>query len=217
MNVPAGAPPYGLAIFDFDGTLADSMSRFGEHVNRAADRFRFGRIDDERLERFRDLEARAIVSELGVPLWKLPMIATFMRSLSASEPSPLFAGVPELLRHLRARSVVVAIVSSNSEQNVRRALGPPLTDAIACFECGVSIFGKASRLRRVVRRIAIPPERAIYVGDELRDADAARAARIAFGAVTWGYNREEALRARSPSHVFSSFDEIARRVAGAEA
>ena len=48
------------------------------------------------------------------------------------------------------------------------------------------MFGKAAKLRQVVRQSAVPPQHAIYVGDEIRDAEAAGKAGIAFGAVLWG-------------------------------
>jgi len=210
-----GRPPYDLAIFDFDGTLADTMSQFGSFVRRAAERFRLPPIDDARLESFRDADAKAIVRELRVPFWKVPLIARYMRSLAAEEPIALFSGVDVLLRALPARGVAVGMVTSNSEANVRRALGDELFGAIAHFEGGVSLYGKASRLRRVVRRSGVGLPRVIYVGDELRDANAAASARMDFGAVSWGYNRPEALCERSPRHLFADLDDLAKKLSGA--
>ena len=212
---PTGRPPYDLAIFDFDGTLADTMAQFGSFVRRAGERFGLPPIDDARLERFRDADAKAIVKELRVPFWKLPRIARYMRSLAAEEPIALFPGVESLLRSLPSRGVAVSIVTSNSEDNVRRALGEDLFRAIERFEGGVSLYGKASRLRRVLRRSGMPPERAIYVGDELRDAAAAASARMDFGAVSWGYNRPEVLRERGPRHLFADLDDLATKLSGA--
>ena len=93
-------------------------------------------------------------------------------------------------------------------------LGPETTALVAQFECGASIFGKPPKLRKVLRRCGIPPERAIYVGDEIRDADAAKATGMAFGAVSWGYNRVDALAARGPQAIFGSFDDLVETIAG---
>ena len=54
----------------------------------------------------------------------------------------------------------------------------------------------------MLKRAEVAAREAIYVGDELRDADAARAVGIAFGAVTWGYATPEVLRARRPDRLF---------------
>jgi phosphoglycolate phosphatase len=66
----------------------------------------------------------------------------------------------------------------------------------------------------VLRRAGVRVQEAIYVGDELRDGDAARAVGIAFGAVTWGYATPDALRALSPDRLFTSIEEIAPAIAG---
>lgn len=50
-------------------------------------------------------------------------------------------------------------------------------------------------------------------GDEIRDAEAARAAGIAFGAVTWGQHSPEALGAQSPAEIFVTVPEIADKLA----
>jgi len=47
-----------------------------------------------------------------------------------------------------------------------------------------------------------------YIGDEIRDAEAAGKARVAFGAVPWGQHSKEALRAQNPAAVFTSLQQI---------
>jgi phosphoglycolate phosphatase len=58
----------------------------------------------------------------------------------------------------------------------------------------------------------VNPSDAIYIGDELRDAIAAREAGMHFGAVAWGYATPEALLTRSPDHFFREVAEIAPRL-----
>ena len=71
-----------------------------------------------------------------------------------------------------------------------------------------SIFGKTSRFRRVLRRSGLRNDEVLCVGDEIRDAEAARAAGIPFGAVTWGYTTADALLRHEPAEVFQSMDAI---------
>jgi phosphoglycolate phosphatase len=54
----------------------------------------------------------------------------------------------------------------------------------------------------------------VAIGDEIRDIEAARAAGIACGAVTWGYAAPNALKALGPDLVFEQMDDIARALAG---
>ena len=74
------------------------------------------------------------------------------------------------------------------------------------------MFGKATRLRQVIRGSAIPRQQAIYIGDEIRDAEAAEKAGIAFGAVTWGQHTETSLRAKNPAQVFTTVQEMADKL-----
>ena len=125
----------------------------------------------------------------------------------------LFPGTGEVLHRLAACGVQLGIVSSNSRENVERVLGTENAKLIAHFACGVSMFGKASKVREVFRRGAVEREQAIYIGDEIRDAEAASKARIAFGAVAWGQHSLAALRAENPAVIFETMGEIADKLA----
>lgn len=201
--------PYSLAIFDLDGTLADSFPWFLRTINDVADRFGFRRVADEDIEGLRHASSREILSQLEVPLWKLPAIARHARRLKAKAASeiPLFAGVEAMLRTLAESGVQLALVTSDSEANAREKLGSAAA-LFSHFDCAASLFGKAAKFRRVIRRAGVDSAQVIAIGDEVRDIEAARAVGIACGAVCWGYAAPAALRAHGPDHVFERMDEI---------
>jgi phosphoglycolate phosphatase len=206
--------PAALAILDLDGTLADSMPWFRGHMNDVADRFGFRRVAEADIEPLRRMGPREILAHLGVPRWKVPMIARHMRRLKAAHIGeiPLFAGTDAMLRALANGGVRLALVSSDSEANARRQLGKANAALFSDFACGASLFGKAAKFRRVLRRARVAAGHAIAIGDEVRDIEAARAAGIACAAVTWGYAAPETLRALRPDLVFERIDEIAPRL-----
>jgi len=187
---------YHLAIFDFDGTLADSFPFFLSVFNTLADQHGFKRIDTARAGQFRHYSVRKTMAHVGLPAWKLPLVSrSFMALMKENAHTiPLFDGIPDALRHLAAGGVRLAVVSSNSEHNVRQVLGPELAGLIGQFDCGMSVFGKASRIRAVVNACGVAAGAAIYIGDQGTDAEASRKAGVAFGAVHWGYATIEALR-----------------------
>lgn len=201
---------YRLAAFDFDGTIADSFAWFGAVVNDAAVRYRFKRIEKDGIEMLRGHSARDLMRHVGVARWKMPLIANYMRKRKADDVAriKLFDGAAKTIEALDAHGVAVAIVSSNTESNVRAILGPRLAALVAYYECGASLFGKARRFRAVLRRSGVPAAQAIAIGDELRDLEAARAAGIAFGAVAWGYTSAAALASAKPDVMFARFDDI---------
>ena len=206
---------YRLAIFDFDGTLADSFPWFLEIVNDLADRFRFRRIEAHEVDTLRGYDARAMIRHLRTPAWKLPLIARHMRARMAAEIDriTLFPGVGELFRTVRGHGVAIAIVTSNSEANVRRVLGAENAARVQHYGCGASILGKASKLRRVLRASGIPAAQAVKIGDEIRDLHAARAAGMAFYGVGWGYTHAAALAAHGPDALFEHIDQLAGALA----
>lgn len=205
--------PYRLVAFDFDGTLADSFPWFARVINDVADRYRFRRIAPEETETLRGLDAAGIVRHLGIAPWKLPFISRHMHALAARDIAEiaLFPGIPAMLADLHAAGMPLAILSSNTRANVAAVLGPEAR-YVRDFACGVSLFGKAKRLRALVRGAGLAPGAVLYVGDEIRDHDAARAAGCDFAAVAWGYTRIEALRATGPTLVLTRPDAVVAAV-----
>jgi phosphoglycolate phosphatase len=207
----------GLIILDFDGTLADSFDWFCSVLNGVADRYRFRRVEAHEVDGLRLQGARAIVAHLGIPRWKLPLIARHMHALAARDAARigLFPGVTAMLAEIAEAGVPLAILSSNRVDTVRRVLGPDNAARVDAYACGASIFGKARRLKALLARTGTAADQALCIGDEVRDLEAARALGCPFGAVAWGYTDPRALAALGPEYVFSEPAEIARLAAGA--
>ena len=206
-------PRYRLAIFDFDGTLADSLDWFRTSFHEVIARFDLTPVTAEELEQMRSLSAREIMARLNVSMWQLPAIVSDMRKrkLAAASETSLFAGIPAMLSDLQRQGIKTAIVSSDSEASVRQVLGPT-TSLITRFDCGAAIFGKHWKFRRVARRLGMEPADTICIGDEIRDIEAARAAGMDSGAVAWGYALPSALQAAGPTHLFNSIEEMMQRL-----
>lgn len=206
---------FKLVIFDFDGTLANSVPWFMATLNDVADRYGFRRVTAEELQRLRGRSNREVIQLLGVPTWKMPQIAIEMRERVGRELHriPLFPGILDLFAAFPP-DLRIAIVSSNAESNIRTLLGDTAARRVNFYECGASIFGKASRFRKVMARSAVPPDQTLCVGDETRDIEAARAARTASAAVTWGYATAEILRQYGPTYVVEDISELRRLICG---
>ncbi|POA30011.1 MULTISPECIES: HAD hydrolase-like protein [unclassified Pseudomonas] len=202
---------YRLVIFDFDGTLADSFPFFVTVFNQVADKHAFRRIHSQELDSLRKQGPREIMAHIGMPRWKLPLVArTFMGLMKKHRSSiPLFENIATTLTDLDEKGLILAVVSSNSRENVTQILGSSCRH-IQAFECGASIFGKASRLRRVMRKFGVAPEDVIYIGDQPTDGEAAATAGIAFGAVAWGYGTHDAFDTLQSHEWFADVSELRR-------
>lgn len=208
---------YSLVIFDLDGTLVDSIPWFQRHVNDVADKFGFRRVSDDDISPLRRAGVREIFERLQVPRWKLPAIVRHMRRLKTAHLSgiPMFPGVEPMLRSLADGGLRLALVSSDNENNARAQLGANVA-LFSAFNCGASLYGKAAKFRRVVRRLGADAGSTIAIGDEIRDIEAARAAGIACGAVTWGYSEPDILRSHKPDLVFERMEDIASSLLAAK-
>ncbi|MFC4161385.1 HAD hydrolase-like protein [Chitinimonas lacunae] len=203
---------YQLAIFDFDGTLADSMAVFVEVFNELAQVYRYRPVVAEEIPELRRHGARELIKHFGISRWRVPLLAYRFRAEMKRRLNAiaLFDGIAELLRELSARGVRLAIVSANRHDTIRQVLGPDIASLISHFECGTSIFSKTAKLRTTLKVCRAEAAGAIYIGDQITDLESARRARIACGAVAWGYGELESLKACAPDMVFDRVDELLR-------
>jgi phosphoglycolate phosphatase len=214
----ATRPAYDLAIFDFDGTLADSGGVVLTLVNPMAERFGFRTVTEDEIAMLRGRPNREVIRYLRVPMWKLPLIAREGRKRMGAEVAkiPLFPGVADMLQTLSRAGLRLAIVSSNSETTIRQVLGDDLAGLIEFYGCGTSFFGKTRKFRKVARLAGVRPARAIAIGDEARDIEAAKAAGMASGAVAWGYATPQLLSTCGPTALYQTRDEIIFDLAASE-
>ncbi len=183
-----------VVIFDFDGTLADSIGWFFGIVNDVAQRYDFRQMTAEQLEELRRKPPQDILNALGIPKWKLPAIGMHIQALAAQNIGQikLFEWVGDLLLDLKSNGMTIAVVSSNSSANIQLILGP-YASLVDHYETGASLFGKSAKFRRVLKALKAEPNEAVSVGDEVRDVDAAHRAGVASIGVAWGASHDEAL------------------------
>jgi phosphoglycolate phosphatase len=204
---------YRLAVFDSDGTLVDSLPWFAKAFNEVCSRHGLKPVSDAEHAELRGLTGMEMLRRLKIPLWRLPKLVAEMRRLMAEhiKEFSLYDGIEESLVKLDDAGVVLGIVSSNSAENVRHILGPKIVARIRYFNCGASMFGKPSKIRALLKAAGVPAREAIYVGDEVRDAEAATKVGMAYGAVAWGYHPIETLRSHA-AEVFHGPCEIGERL-----
>ncbi|UXA70476.1 HAD hydrolase-like protein [Xanthomonas prunicola] len=177
-----------LIIFDFDGTLADSFGFFLSTQRLLAARHGFRAAEEHEVDAARRLSTRALLKRSGLPTWRVPLVAAdVIRLMRAAPPAALFPGIAQTLSALHAGGTRLAVVSSNSVENVQRALGAKVSATFAVIEGGAHLLGKQRALRRVLRATAHPAAQAVYVGDQVADWEAAQIVGVPFAAVAWGY------------------------------
>jgi len=157
---------YKLISFDFDGTLADSADWVFDRLNQLAGEFKFKSILREEEHIVRGLDTGEMMKYLAVPAWRIPQILARMRSFAAGDVHRLrlFPGIPEMFRGLRNLNLNMGIVSSNSEAIIRQLIGPEIASWVKHYGCGSSLFGKAAKLKTMLRATKTAAPKAIISG-----------------------------------------------------
>ena len=199
-----------LFLFDFDGTVADTLTISHSILNDLAREFRFRTLPTEELQQARLMGTREFIRHLGISSWRVPRIAhrgllELQNRITEVEP---IAGIPAVLAELHGRGHRIGILTSNSETNVLAFIARNSLPYFHFVRTSSKLFGKARVMRKIVREEKTQPGRVIYVGDETRDIEAAREAGLRIAAVTWGYNAEETLAGLAPDHLLRSPGEL---------
>jgi phosphoglycolate phosphatase len=195
---------FSLLIWDFDGTLVDSLPLALELFNRWSEPLRYKPVTDP--QAVRHMSAREFMRQHGISWWRLPRLVRHFHAVTATYAPQLrlHEAVAEMLPQLRQAGVRLGILSSNSEANIRATLQANGQEELFEFIASCPrLFRKGAALRRLLRRLNLPREQVLYLGDEVRDIQAARSARVPVAAVSWGFHALPLLRAAQPDYLLT--------------
>lgn len=196
-RLPAVPLALRAVLFDLDGTLVDSAPDLAGATN---DMLLARGLPAAPFERLRPMVGAGARGMMGVAFGITPQDERFpalkneffdryeARLLAQTQP---FAGIAELLHGLVDQGLAWGIVTNKSE---RFAL--PLARGMGWGDSAAAVVGGDSTpyskphpepLLEAARRAGVQPEACLYVGDDLRDIAAGRAAGMFTVAVRWGY------------------------------
>jgi HAD superfamily hydrolase (TIGR01509 family) len=199
-----------VIIFDFDGTLADTIDILLSITNRLSAEFGFKSATKEELAQLSNLNSWQILQYSGISIFKFPLLIRRLKAELHSEVPQiqLFPGIKEVLLELKKRGFQLGIITSNSRENVLASLAKNGLQDTFTFIYSGSTFGKHKVIKKWLRIENINPEKVVYVGDEIRDIDAAKKTGIKVIAVGWGFNSPQALAAQNPDFLIERPQEL---------
>jgi phosphoglycolate phosphatase len=205
-----------LIIFDFDGTIADSLEIFIEATNRLAGDFGYQKISSSQLSLFRTLSLREMIRQLKVPTWKLPFfLRRFRKELNQLMIDlQLVNGMREALLDINQQNHRLGIVTSNSRQNVEGFLHLQGLHHLFEFIYGGQVLsGKAKVLKNLARLNRAEAKQLMFIGDETSDVKAAKQAGLTNIVVSWGFNDREVLVGSAPDVLVDSPEQLLTAIA----
>ncbi len=212
----AGARPFRLLVFDWDGTLADSTAIIAHAIQQACRDLQQPAPDDGRARFVIGLglsdALRYVAPDL--PAADYPRLSERYRHhyLARDPDIPLFAGAREMLDELDARGFLLAIATGKSRVGLTRALQQQgLAHRFVATRCADEGFPKPhpDMLLTLMQRCGVAPDETLMVGDTTHDLELARNAGASALAVTYGAHPLAGLASLSPLATLASIDELA--------
>ena len=202
------SPPW--LIFDFDGTLADTLSAIIKIINGHALEYHIKPLGETDVEAMRGMSNLEILRKYHIPLVKVPsLILHTQKELHKKiDQVELFPGIRDLILGLKRRMFRLGILTSNSRENVQKLLRARDLDVFDFIHAESNFLGKTRALLHLLHKHGLLKDDVIYVGDETRDIEACHHADVAVIAVSWGFHRKDVLRAKKPTFLVDSPAEI---------
>jgi phosphoglycolate phosphatase len=193
-----------LVLFDFDGTIAASMT----HIRMVLEGVAASHGITMDFDELQDHPTKEYIGSLGIPLAKIPFVLVDLRKrLKERFDAKPVTGMIPLLREL-SNDHLIGIVSSNSKVLIQDFCAAHRLDFIEYIEEDASLFGKDGHIRKIMALSGTDAEDAVYIGDEERDIESAHKAGIKCISVTWGLKTKRLLEAYNPGMVVDTPDQL---------
>jgi len=203
-------------IFDFDGTLADTVPVMLTLVGDLAREVGYDKkITAEDLEWLRDHEFKDIPRKFDIPWIKIPYMLLKGRNLLNKQmfSVPPCKGMLHLLQKLKKKDYILAILSSNRRDSIQEFIVKyELAPFFDFVHSELNIFGKDRALLSLLKQNKMPIAESIYVGDEIRDIEACKKIKLDCISVGWGLNSVDALHKYGAQWVVTKPQEIVELV-----
>ncbi|QXI39920.1 HAD family hydrolase [Pseudomonas xantholysinigenes] len=215
--------PYDLLIFDWDGTLADSIGRIVEAMNVAAGRAGEAASSDTAVKGIIGLALSEAIGllyphldEAQVQVFRQHYADVYMAL--DQQPSPLFEGVVESLEAFRAEGYRLAVATGKARRGLDRVLKANGWEGyFDITRAADETRGKPHplMLEEILAHCQVEPGRALMVGDSAFDLQMASNAGMHSVAVGYGAMPLQALAEFGPQLCIEHFSQLREWLANA--
>ncbi|MER0041636.1 HAD-IA family hydrolase [Pseudomonas sp. MGal98] len=208
---------YSLLIFDWDGTLVDSIGRIVTAMHQAADRCGIPRRSDEAVKGIIGLALPQAITTLYPELDEVAHVERIQASYSDCYvamdqiPSAFFPDVERSLAGFREQGYQLAVATGKSRRGLQRILDTlGWQDYFDITRCADETASKPDpmMLQEILDHCGVPAEQALMVGDSSFDLLMAQRAGMDSVAVGYGAQTLSALSAYQPKLSIDHFMQL---------
>ena len=215
---------YRVLIFDWDGTLVDSIGRIVESMQVAALQCGLPPCDEAAVRGIIGLALPQAIAVLYPGLADEVLIEAVRRAYSEHylalevQPSALYPGVAQALGEFREAGYRLAVATGKGRRGLDRVLaGQGWEDFFDVTRCADETASKPDPLmiHEILAHCGARPEQAVMVGDSVFDLQMAQRAGVDGVAVTYGAQSAQVLQGCRPRLAIDHFSELAHWLRGA--
>ncbi len=201
-------------LFDFDGTIADSIFLILQIVNDVLKVYGYPEIDNKKFSEMRDNSLHSALKKLSISPFLLPFMFLHGRMLFRKRRDTIqpIDGIKKAIESLIEKEYKIGIISSNSRGTIDQFLEKNSFPFIDYKYNSINLFGKDKIIQNCLEQHAINKRDAIYIGDEVRDIEASHKNGIKCISVTWGFNSKKSLEIAKPNLVVEKVDDLVSKI-----
>lgn len=201
---------YKYIFFDFDGTLANTEEVNFVIYQKLAEKYNLRNITLDELGHLKKMSAKELMEYVELKKRYLPFILKRGKKLLKQDIKNVNLCKPDIfenIKKIKDMGIKIAIITTNSKANVKMFLEKHNADYFD-FISSTTMFGKESKIRKIIKKEKLNNSEVLYVGDEIRDIHAANRAGIEIASVVWGYNTIESLAKNKPQYLIYEPSEL---------
>jgi phosphoglycolate phosphatase len=206
--------PVRAALFDFDGTLADSFAAIAASTNHVRELYGLPPLAEVEVRRHVGYGLEQLLTELVPPAPTDAAVAEYRRHHAGAmlAGTHLFAGVADTLTDLRRRGYRLAVCSNKRVEFTRALVAGLGVGELFAEVLGPDDVGRPkphpAMLLEAARRLDTLPAECVYVGDMAVDVEAGRAAGMAVYLIPGGAGDPAEALAAGPDRVLTAFADL---------
>ncbi|RLU01447.1 HAD family hydrolase [Ketobacter sp.] len=185
---------YQLIVFDWDGTLMNSLSRIADCMQAAARDLALTPATDQQVHDVVGLALDIAIQRLhpqldGHQVAQMRERYSHHYVVAESTPSPFYGGIPEMLGSLSAKGALLSVATGKSRKGLSRVFAAHGVESLFhSSRCADETRSKPEpdMLLEILAMHGLNPDQAVMVGDTEFDLEMARRAGVDSVGVTWG-------------------------------
>ncbi|OUR61310.1 HAD family hydrolase [Colwellia sp. 39_35_sub15_T18] len=207
---------YKLVIFDWDGTLMDSVDRIVSSMQSAAKTVGLSIPSNDEVKQIIGLSLTVALQALFVGITDEQvdaMLGQYKYEYIEGDatPTPLFDNAVNLLTELKQKNKLLAVATGKGREGLNRVLKVSNTnDFFHTTRCAGEMPSKPdpTMLNSILAELAIAPHEAVMIGDTSHDLKMAQAAGVDSIGVTFGVHDSDTLDKYQPKKIVNSLAEL---------